>query len=119
MKIAIYSKATGRVRQFTYCGKDEAALNAFEGEGYLEVDAIPMGDWEVVDGQLRQIPDKPSEFTYDVMRRAEYPKEGDQLDAIWKTLAKLDPLLLDPETQSTMQQINAVKAKYPKPDDSN
>lgn len=119
MKVAIYSKATGRVRQFVYCGEDEAALNAFDGEGFIEVESIPLGDWEVVDGQLREISQEPPEFTYDVKRRAAYPKEGDQLDAIWKALGSIDPATLPVDALEMMGKVQAVKAQYPKPDDSN
>lgn len=119
MNYAIYSQATGRVRQFVYCPEEEAPLNAFDGEGFLEVEAIPSGNWEVIDGQLREIPEKPPEFTYDVKRRAAYPKEGDQLDAIWKALGSIDPATLPADTLEMMGRVQAVKAQYPKPSDSN
>lgn len=46
-------------------------------------------------------------------RAAEYPAIGDQLDAIWKALAALDPETLPPEARAMLDQVQAVKKKYP------
>ena len=53
---------------------------------------------------------------YDSRRADEYPPIQDQLDAIWKALAKLQTL--PPDTQSMLNEIQAVKDKYPKPCES-
>lgn len=45
-------------------------------------------------------------------RRSEYPEIGDQLDVIWRYF---DTLTLTAEAQSMLDQVKAVKAKYPKP----
>ncbi|WP_434657776.1 hypothetical protein [Chromobacterium violaceum] len=47
-------------------------------------------------------------------RRADaYPEIGEQLDAMWKILARLD--VDDPELADMLQRIDAIKEKYPKP----
>ncbi|WP_374556591.1 hypothetical protein [Aquitalea pelogenes] len=50
---------------------------------------------------------------YDGRRAAAYPDMGDQLDAIWKVLELLP--VLPPDTAAMLQQIQQVKADYPKP----
>lgn len=52
--------------------------------------------------------------SYRARRRAEYPAAGEQLDAIWKALAGM-PGQLPAEAQAVLDQVNAVKAKHPKP----
>ncbi|MBB3010623.1 hypothetical protein [Cupriavidus alkaliphilus] len=47
------------------------------------------------------------------LRRAAYANVGDQLDAIWKALAALDPATLPPETHAMLEQVQAVKERYP------
>ncbi|MCC7304774.1 MAG: hypothetical protein IT558_00785 [Alphaproteobacteria bacterium] len=51
-------------------------------------------------------------------RRAEYPDIGDQLDALWKQLNqdRLDGKPLIQEADDRLNEILAVKAKYPKPE---
>lgn len=49
--------------------------------------------------------------TYASQRREAYPPIGDQLDAIWKALAS-------GSTPDMLADIEAVKAAYPKPDES-
>lgn len=52
---------------------------------------------------------------YRKLRAAEYPKVGDQIDAIYKmALALQGTQELPPETLQWMSQVAAVKAKYPK-----
>lgn len=48
---------------------------------------------------------------YREARREEYPAIGDQLDAIWKFL-RLSPV--SDEVQKLLDEIDCVKAKYPK-----
>jgi hypothetical protein len=48
---------------------------------------------------------------YQKRRVAEYPSIGEQLDAIWKVVAK-EPMPL--ETQAMFDRIAAIKKKYPK-----
>ncbi|NSX14946.1 hypothetical protein HTY52_12760 [Cupriavidus taiwanensis] len=47
------------------------------------------------------------------LRRAEYPNIGDQLDAVWKALGALPASALPPETRAMLEQVQAVKARYP------
>jgi len=49
-------------------------------------------------------------------RAAEYPDIGDQLDALWKTIGKLPAKSVDPATREMLEQIQAIKAAYPKPE---
>lgn len=46
-------------------------------------------------------------------RKPEYPPIGDQLDAIWKSLAQADPETLHPATREILDQIRAVKERHP------
>lgn len=48
---------------------------------------------------------------YKEQRKAEYPPIGDQLDALWKK----EHLNDDTEWQAIAAEIEAVKARYPKP----
>lgn len=51
--------------------------------------------------------------TYSTLRECEYPKIGDQLDALWKLLGPgAAPGI---EAGKMFASIQAVKAKYPKP----
>lgn len=50
---------------------------------------------------------------YRQKRASEYPRIEDQLDALWKALAK-DPSLLVPEAKTMLNRVMEVKAKYPK-----
>ena len=52
-------------------------------------------------------------------RRAEYPPIGDQLDAIWKALERInaDGVLLPTETLDVLDKIVVVKNKYPEPEE--
>lgn len=57
---------------------------------------------------------KPTHLeAYESCRAAAYPDMGDQLDAIWKALEQLPGL--PPDTAAMLQQIQQVKADYPKP----
>ena len=49
---------------------------------------------------------------YDARRADEYPTVGEQLDAIWKTLAAIKTL--PTEARDILARIKAVKAKHPK-----
>jgi len=49
-------------------------------------------------------------------RRDDYPGLGDQLDALWRTIAKLPAKSVAPETRVMLEQIQAIKATYPKPE---
>lgn len=49
---------------------------------------------------------------YDALRADEYPSVGEQLDAIWKTLAAIKTL--PTEARDILARIKAVKAKHPK-----
>lgn len=51
---------------------------------------------------------------YAKLRREAYPDVGDQLDAMWKMLANVNPKT--PEAQAMLDQVAAVKTKYPKPE---
>lgn len=51
--------------------------------------------------------------TYDMKRVREYPRIGDQLDALWKLFGPTAPA--GSEAKTVFDQIVAVKAKYPKP----
>lgn len=50
---------------------------------------------------------QPIETDYRKLRAAEYPPVGDQLDALWKG---------GDAAAEMLAQVQAVKAKYPKPD---
>lgn len=52
---------------------------------------------------------------YRVARRDAFPSQGDQLDAIWEALASLGSGL-PTKTQDMLAQVQAVKAKFPKPE---
>ena len=58
----------------------------------------------------------PPEPTYKEKREREYPKVGDQLDALWKQLDqdRLDGKDLIQEADDRLNEILAVKDKYPK-----
>lgn len=47
---------------------------------------------------------------YKTKRAAEYPSIGDQLDVVFKALQSSD----NPEVQPMIDEINAIKEKYPK-----
>ena len=47
---------------------------------------------------------------YKANRAKEYPSIGDQLDVVFKALQNSD----NPEVQPMIDEINAIKAKYPK-----
>lgn len=51
-------------------------------------------------------------------RQQEYPSVGDQLDAIWKQLKKMqiDNMELDQESSDMLDSIEDIKKKYPKED---
>lgn len=53
---------------------------------------------------------------YRVRRRSEYPDTGAQLDAVYKMAAALHDagVQLPPDTVEWLEQVAAVKAKYPK-----
>lgn len=53
---------------------------------------------------------------YRVRRRSEYPAAGDQLDAVYKMAAALHDagVQLPQDTIDWLEQVAAVKAKYPK-----
>ena len=55
--------------------------------------------------------------TYEDQRAAEYPKIGDQLDAIWKQLNqdRLGGKALVQDAEDHLNAVLAVKSKYPKP----
>jgi hypothetical protein len=48
-------------------------------------------------------------------RAAAYPPIGDQLDVLWRFIATLP---LTPEVGEMLTQIQAVKARFPKPPDA-
>jgi len=81
-------------------------------------------------GQRTEVPFTPEEeaaitareeearkVEYKYKRQAEYPPITDQLDAIWKELAsrKDNGEELSDEANDLLQDILAVKSKYPKP----
>ena len=54
-------------------------------------------------------------IAYKSSREQAYPTPGDQLDAIWK-LVQANPAIVIPlDVQPVIDQINLVKAEYPKP----
>jgi len=53
---------------------------------------------------------KKESEAYKAKRSAEYPSLGDQLDVVFKALQNSD----NPEVQPMIDEINAIKAKYPK-----
>jgi len=57
---------------------------------------------------------------YAGLRSAEYPKQGDQLDAVFKLAKALREagIELPADTLAWIERCEAVKAKYPKPNDS-
>lgn len=63
-----------------------------------------------------EVPDLP----YEEVRRREYPALGDQLDAIWKELnyRRLSGESLVAEADAMLNKVLAVKAKYPKPEET-
>lgn len=72
-------------------------------------DPQPTVDELVVAWDTREANRKANE--YKELRRKEYPPVGDQLDAIWKMLTPPT----GSEAEAMKAQIEAVKAKYPKP----
>lgn len=110
-----FDKDSGVVKRWTQCPESELIYNLGENEDYLTVDGPRHGLWKVVDGQLQEVVPEPTPLAVADQRRAAYPGVGDQLDAIWKTLAKVDQSLLPQEAVTIMQQIAAVKEQYPKP----
>ncbi|MGH1510545.1 hypothetical protein [Ralstonia solanacearum] len=109
--IAIYETETGLVRRCVQCPEDEIEHNVQGGESYIYVDAHLMEPHKVVDGALVALL-RPAP-TYTEQRASAYPALGDQLGAIWKTLAKLDPAQLDPDTLAVLRDVQAVKEQYP------
>lgn len=106
--------ADGFVRRYIRVPEQELADNVAEDESALLIDAFPTTAHRVVDGQLVPFePPKPA-LTYADERRAAYPAVGEQLDALWKAFAAIDVSLLPQETLAMMQQVKAVKEKYPK-----
>ena len=61
-------------------------------------------------------PPAPDMRTYKEKRAEDYPDIGEQLDAIWRMVGRLnsDGVLLPIETLNVLGNINAVKTKYPK-----
>lgn len=51
---------------------------------------------------------------YRAKRREAYPPIGEQLDALWKALAA-DPSALPQAAREMLDQVQAVKSKFPKP----
>lgn len=117
--IAFFDKLTGEVRRYVTCPDSEIIYNLGEGEDYITVAEVLAGPARVVDGQIELIPVAPVEPTYEELRRAAYPPIGDQLDAIWKTFAMLDPAQLAPDTLAMLNQVEAIKSQYPEPSASN
>lgn len=58
--------------------------------------------------------------SYRELRKEEYPPIGDQLDAIWKDLnyRRINGNPLTQEADNVLNKILAVKAKFPKPEQS-
>ncbi|CAN7308893.1 hypothetical protein LJR296_001469 [Cupriavidus necator] len=117
--IAIFDIASGMVRRTVNCPNTEIIYNIGLGEDYITVQEVPQGPARVVGGQIELIPSPPAEPTYADLRRAAYPPIGDQLDAIWKTFAMLDPAQLDPDTLAMLNLVEAIKSQYPEPSASN
>lgn len=74
----------------------------------------------VVNGQVVNNDDTvtPVIMNYAEQRAVEYPKIGDQLDAILKQLQLLadnNQLILDADLASILAKCSAVKSKYPQP----
>lgn len=109
--IAIYDTATGNGLRCVRCPADEIEFNVRAGESYVLVDTLLLDPFRVESGALVMFP-APAP-TYTEQRASAYPALGDQLGAIWKTLAKLDPAQLDPDTLAVLRNVQAVKKQYP------
>ena len=109
--IAIYETSSGIVRRCVQCADGEIEFNVQDGESYIYVDTHLTEPHKVVDGALVAVP-RPA-LPYTEQRATAYPAIGDQLDAIWKPLAQLDPSQLDPETLAVLQDVQAVKEQFP------
>jgi len=72
----------------------------------------------VADGNAVDPADPEPELPYDKLRENEYPKIGDQLDALWKQLLqdRQNGKDLIKEADAHLTAILAVKAKYPRPE---
>lgn len=79
-------------------------------EGWNEAKLGPVPD-------LSSLPEPPEGHDYEERRREAYPPVGDQLDAIWKQLNqdRLGGKALIQQADDTLNEILAVKAKYPPP----
>lgn len=83
----------------------------------IKFDTTPgFGEWIEVDadldvtvgyGYVSGVVIYPPAPTYDALRQREYPTIGDQLDALWKG---------GEAAAAMLAQVQAVKAKYPKPE---
>lgn len=109
--IAIYETTTGLVRRTVQCPDEEIEHNVKEDESYVYVDTHLKEPHMVVGDSLITVP-RPAP-SYTEQRASAYPDIGEQLGAIWKTLAKLDPEQLDPETLTVLRDVHAVKEQYP------
>jgi len=101
----------------TALGVDSDAEYQFDGTSLT----IPsFTDAQISDAESRlDIPalDKAElNATADIKRREAYPEIGDQLDAIWKQIAKLkaDGIVIDVDADSELSKIIAIKKKYKK-----
>ncbi|MGN5354321.1 hypothetical protein ACQ4P5_20165 [Ralstonia sp. L16] len=113
--IAVYELATGDIRRYVTCPREDYDINVGEGESCIEVGAPTHAHARVVDGRMEEVAAVTLSVSYSQQRRAEYPPIGDQLDAIWKALAQLDSSVLPAESVSVLDQIVAIKARHPKP----
>lgn len=73
--------------------------------------------WIIEDQKIAEKQAELERTQYQRDREANYPKLGDQLDAMWKHLEMIRSVggKLQDDTSVMLDQILAVKAEYPKP----
>jgi len=86
---------------FSFDGSD-----TYEGVTWLSED-IPMPSKEEFEARWEELEQQYLNIQYQRDRKPEYPPIGDQLDALWKGGDAATEMLA---------QVQAVKAKYPKPE---
>lgn len=82
-------------------------VNGIEVELTTEEHIATVEEWEKNKAEYFAI-------KYKLDRKKSYPEIGEQLDAIWKFIATLDPL--DENTKIMYNKIVDIKQKFPKPE---
>lgn len=88
-------------------------IQPYHERGFVEVSMDIFPGMIEKDGAF--IVPEPDASLYREMREREYPKIGDQLDAIMKWLATESEFAIPAELKSVAMKCMSVKAKYPKP----